>query len=587
MPNRSSVRGRDGLYYRIPDFDEFDGYDNFNAPAYGKDLAEELQLSDLDPSIPLLHSDTDRNRGNFDVDSDRPQAFDVMSGMSARFVPAEMDFRSSAENGNFSATMTDISGYAPDNLQTRTPVRGLLSRAMPGYDENRDEISVTPLARRFENDPYYTSAQDAYGNAITTVEKTRRSSRSASSDSLESGRPAPQTSSARLADYAEQTYGRAAGCSTIDECKRLSDQLRTHADTYSSGYAALKDSDQKAAADEYLRMATIATRAADLTESRATYLARPPKSVVPSVIDPDTYQGSTLAGPRGYPVLDGFRQYRDGVTGAGVAYISPAAISPWSSPLIQDDPGTKDYLADVDYRTLRFLFTGGAQLATDGVLGAAFNTLPRATSYSMRGPRTAGEKYFTTTEKLPHDWVNRLDEIRVLPNQENAESMAQRAAQYAAKESEYKAKEGMAGAHIDKEGKVTINYSDKPHDKLKLPPEENPYVRYLIEQNNANLETRGFGGRCAEPKIYANLLNNGVQPEGYTGAAQIHQPLGRIRAACPNCGSLNRYFGVGYRDGELGVVLPKKSQDPLRLIRNVCPNCGSSDGSSGITDRDQ
>ena len=120
-----------------------------------------------------------------------------------------------------------------------------------------------------------------------------------------------------------------------------------------------------------------------------------------------------------------------------------------------------------------------------------------------------------------------------------------------------------------------------------MPPEENPYVRYLIEQNNANPETRGFGGRCAEPKIYANLLNNGVQPGGYMGAAQIHDPLGRIRAACPNCGSLNRYFGVGYRDGELGVIPPRKSQDPLRLIRNVCPNCGPSDGNSGTTDRDQ
>ncbi|EFX60349.1 hypothetical protein DAPPUDRAFT_277947 [Daphnia pulex] len=103
--------------------------------------------------------------------------------------------------------------------------------------------------------------------------------------------------------------------------------------------------------------------------------------------------------------------------------------------------------------------------------------------------------------------------------------MAYSAAQYAAKEPKYKATEGMAGVNIDNEGKVNINYSYKPHKKLNLPPEENPYVRYLIEQNNANPETRGFGGRCAEPKIYANLLNNGVQPGGYMGAAQIHDPL--------------------------------------------------------------
>ncbi len=43
-------------------------------------------------------------------------------------------------------------------------------------------------------------------------------------------------------------------------------------------------------------MATIATRAAGLTESRATYLARPPKSVVPGTLDPDAYQDQAMLG---------------------------------------------------------------------------------------------------------------------------------------------------------------------------------------------------------------------------------------------------------------------------------------------------
>ena len=54
MPN-SSIRGRDGLYYRIPDFDELDGYDNFNAQDYASNMADDLQLSDLDPASVFCH----------------------------------------------------------------------------------------------------------------------------------------------------------------------------------------------------------------------------------------------------------------------------------------------------------------------------------------------------------------------------------------------------------------------------------------------------------------------------------------------------------------------------------------------------
>ena len=104
MPSISSIRGRDGLYYRIPDFDEFESYDNMNAPAYSKDLADELQLSELSPDIRLLQLDTERNRGKFDADSYRPHAFNVMDGASTRFIPAGMDFRSVAENDIFFCT---------------------------------------------------------------------------------------------------------------------------------------------------------------------------------------------------------------------------------------------------------------------------------------------------------------------------------------------------------------------------------------------------------------------------------------------------------------------------------------------------
>ncbi|MFZ6746968.1 hypothetical protein ACO0LC_27385 [Undibacterium sp. JH2W] len=125
MPNSSSIRGRDGLYYRIPDFDEFDGYNSVNTPAYGKDLIDNLQLSDLDPSIRLLPSGTAMSRADNDEGSYRLPPF---ADMGSRFSPANAGVRLMARDS--SMPTTDAGGFGREYLQASTPVRGLLLRSV-------------------------------------------------------------------------------------------------------------------------------------------------------------------------------------------------------------------------------------------------------------------------------------------------------------------------------------------------------------------------------------------------------------------------------------------------------------------------
>ncbi|MBC3908032.1 LysM peptidoglycan-binding domain-containing protein [Undibacterium umbellatum] len=144
MPNRSSIRGRDGLYYRIPDFDEFDDYDNFNAPAYGKDLADELQFSDLDPSIRLLLSGTAMRRADNDEDSYRLPLF---ADMGNQFSPANTGVRLMARDD--SMPTTDAGGFGREYLQASTPARSWLLNTMSNNGEtNSESFAAQNLAPR-------------------------------------------------------------------------------------------------------------------------------------------------------------------------------------------------------------------------------------------------------------------------------------------------------------------------------------------------------------------------------------------------------------------------------------------------------
>ncbi|MFZ6875955.1 hypothetical protein ACO0LF_28165 [Undibacterium sp. Di27W] len=138
MPNSSSIRGRDGLYYRIPDFDELDGYDNVNTPAYGKDLIDDLQLSDLDPSIRLLPSGTAMGRADNDEGSYRLPPF---ADMGSRFSPANAGVRLTARDS--SMPTTDSGGYGREYLQANTPVKSWLLNTMLDDGETNSESSAT------------------------------------------------------------------------------------------------------------------------------------------------------------------------------------------------------------------------------------------------------------------------------------------------------------------------------------------------------------------------------------------------------------------------------------------------------------
>ena len=137
MPNRSSIRGRDGLYYRIPDFDELDGYDNVNAPAYGKDLADELQLSDLDPSIRLLPSGTAMGRADNDESSYRLPSF---ADMGSGFSPASAGVRLMTRDN--SMPTTDVGGFGREYLQANTPAKSWLLNTMLDDGETNSESSA-------------------------------------------------------------------------------------------------------------------------------------------------------------------------------------------------------------------------------------------------------------------------------------------------------------------------------------------------------------------------------------------------------------------------------------------------------------
>lgn len=144
MPNRSSIRGRDGLYYRIPDFDELDGYDHFNAQDYASNMADDLQLSDLDPSIRLLPSGTAMGRADNDEGSYRLPPFD---DIGSRFSPVNTGVRLMARDN--SMPTTNAGGFSREYLQASTPARSWLLNTMSDNGEtNSESFAAQNLAPR-------------------------------------------------------------------------------------------------------------------------------------------------------------------------------------------------------------------------------------------------------------------------------------------------------------------------------------------------------------------------------------------------------------------------------------------------------
>lgn len=142
MPN-SSIRGRDGLYYRISNFDDLDGYDDFNAQNSARDMADDLQLSDLDPSIRLLPSGTAMGRIGNDEDSYRLSSFD---DLSSRFVPPSTGIRLMTNDG---IPMMKAEGLGREYLQASTPARNwLLNPMLDEGEADSESFSAPNLAKR-------------------------------------------------------------------------------------------------------------------------------------------------------------------------------------------------------------------------------------------------------------------------------------------------------------------------------------------------------------------------------------------------------------------------------------------------------
>ena len=158
MPNSSSIRGRDGLYYRIPDFDDLDWYDDFDPRAYNQNLADDLQLSDLGPNIPRLKPNTIVSRGGSDEDRySQPFSAD----MSSRFSPADMDIRRSAADDHFY-------GGSP---QIYTPVQDLFSRATPGQSDPGNMVDSLPGIIAKQGPPSFTDRDTGAMSWATPYDK--------------------------------------------------------------------------------------------------------------------------------------------------------------------------------------------------------------------------------------------------------------------------------------------------------------------------------------------------------------------------------------------------------------------------------
>ncbi|MFZ3000693.1 MAG: hypothetical protein WA071_10190 [Undibacterium umbellatum] len=515
MPNRSSIRARDGLYYRIPDFDEFDDYDNFNAPAYGKDLADELQLSDLDPSIPRLKSNTIVSRGGRDEDRYR---LPLSADMGSRFSPAESDIRLAAADEHFY-------GGSP---QTYTKRQSLLPRATPGQNDPGDMYDSLPGIIAKQGPPSFTDRDTgAMGWAIPYNK--------------------PQ-----MASLTEEVtiFGPGAGKEKVFTkwsppppgyyyWQELTDELPQLRKFETPDQSRMPDS---------LRMLHAGRPNERMELDRTDYAARLRAKnnlelalLGPIFNAPGFY--TRLFGGNEEQVESANQLGAIGLDIAGARVGRPRSRTTYDSQQLWGS-NTVPPFRRANFFNTNSGFSSRANAIRDSM---------RPESGFMSEAGLKEERNFSKTD-LPADWRNQLDKVRIFPNQANAEFLAQQAV----KEVQNDAKSGMVTAFIDKAGGVKLGYSINPRRDLKIPSIENAFVKELIDQNNLHPDTAGFRGTCAEPQVFSQILNNNEQPWGFMGAAQLHDPTGNIRAACQNCGSINRYFGVGYRDQDVGVVPPTR-----------------------------
>ncbi|PXX33939.1 hypothetical protein [Undibacterium pigrum] len=515
MPNSSSILGRDGLYYRIPDFDDLDGYDDVDPQAYNHHLADDLQLSDLGPNIPRLKPSTIVGRGGSDEDR---YSLPFSADLGSRFSPAELDIRLPAADEYFY-------GGSP---QTYTTAQSLLPRATPGQSDTRNMYDSLPGIIAKQGPPSFTDRDTGATGWAVPYNKPEM---------------APLTEKVTI-------FGPGAGKEKVFTkwsppppgyyyWQELTDeipQLRKH-----------ETPDQSRMPDS-LRMLHAGRPNERMELDRTDYAAqlRVKNNLELALLGP------IFNAPGFYTRLFGGNEEQvesaNQLGAIGLDLAGARAGAPQRNATYTSQRPRGDSFVPPSRRATFFDEYPGFYNRKNAIRD---NMQPES---SIMPEAAFKEKRPFPIDSLPSDWTSRLDEFRMFPNQTNAEGLAQ----LAAKKAQEKAKIGMAGAHIDRVGRVRLGYSIKARKDLDIPSIENPLVQNLINENNLNPDTAGFRGRCAEPQVFSQILNNNEQPWGFMGAAQIHDPTGNIRAACRNCGSVNRYFGVGYRDGDLGVVPPQK-----------------------------
>ncbi len=510
----SSILGRDDLYYRIPDFDEFDGSDDFNIQAYNKNMVDDLQLSDLDPSIRLLKPKTISLADN-DESPDGPPFF---AGADSRFPPTDIGIRLATTDGNFDRAKP----------QTYKPVQDLLSRSKPDHGDPGSIYDSLPEIVARQGPPSFTDRDT--GAMSWAIPDNRPEVQPLKSAVTIFG---PGAKNIRPdGEWSPPPPGYHYWQELTDEMPQLKRDIVP---------------DQSRMPDS-MRMLRPGQPVERMELDRTDYAARlRTKNNLELAL-----LGPIFNAPGFYTRLFGGNEEQVeaanqlgaiGLDIAGARVGKPRSGTTYDSQQLW---GSNTVLPS--RRSNFFNENSGFSSRVNAIRDSM-----RPESGFMSETGLKDERNYSKAN-LPADWRNQLDKVRIFPNQANAEFLAQQAA----KEVQNDAKSGMVTAYIDKAGGVKLGYSINPRGDLNIPSIKNAFVKELIDQNNLHPDTAGFRGKCAEPQVYSQLLNNNEQPWGFMGAAQLHDPTGNIRAACGNCGSINRYFGVGYRDQDVGAVPPAR-----------------------------
>lgn len=463
MPNRSSILGRDGLYYRIPDFDDLDGYDDFDPQAYNQHLADDLQLSDLGPNISRLKPSTVVGRGGSDEDR---YSLPFSADMGSRFSPAELDIRLPAADEHFY-------GSSP---QTYTTGQSLLPPATPGQSDPGNMYDSLPGIIAKQGPPSFTDRDTGAMGWAVPYNKPEM---------------APLTEKVTI-------FGPGAGKENLSKkwspppagyyyWQELTDEMPQLRKFETPDQSRMPDS---------LRMLHAGRPNERMELDRTDYAA---KLRVKNNLEL-ALLGPIFNAPGFYTRLFGGNEEQvesaNQLGAIGLDIAGARVGRPRSSTTYDSQQLWGSNTVPPSRRANFFNENSGFSSRVNAIRDSM-----RPVTGFMPEAGLKEERNFSKAD-LPADWRNQLDKVRIFPNQANAEFLAQQTV----KEVQNDAKSGMVTAFIDKAGKVKLGYSINPRKNLEIPSIENAFVQELIDKNNLHPDTAGFRGTCAEPQVYSQIL---------------------------------------------------------------------------------